>query len=157
MKGVTTMKRKMNKNLAWTLAAAILLSMLSFTGCFLAYGIQFREALDAAIRQHSEVMSQIHLGDSTEKVVGLLEPIQQEIHPTARKLSERFMKDGVEVYIYYARSGRIPDDLTTDDEFTPYIFNNGKLTAVGWTTLGGPKTHGQVPPQINVNVQQKVQ
>ena len=112
--------------------------------------------IDTAIRQHSEVMSQIQLGDSIEKVVGLLEPIQQKISPTNRKLPERFVKDGVEVYIYYARSGRIPDGLTTDDEFTPYIFHNGKLAAIGWTTLGGPKTHGQAPPQINVSVQQTV-
>ena len=43
------------------------------------------------------------------------------------------------------RSSQQPDGLTTDDEFTPYIFTNGILTGIGWTVLGGPKTQGQVP------------
>jgi hypothetical protein len=33
--------------------------------------------------------------------------------------------------------------FVTDDEFTPYIFNDGKLVAVGWQTLGGIKSQGQ--------------
>jgi hypothetical protein len=41
------------------------------------------------------------------------------------------------------RSARQPDGLTTDDEFTPYIFNDGRLVGIGWQVLGGPKTQGQ--------------
>jgi len=41
------------------------------------------------------------------------------------------------------RSARQPDGLTTDDEFTPYIFNDERLVRIGWQVLGGPKALGQ--------------
>jgi hypothetical protein len=112
--------------------------------------------VDNAVRQHADVMPQIRMGDSIEKVVGLMDHIQHQLPSRARKLPDRFMKDDVEVYIYYARSGRQPDGLTTDDEFTPYIFHDGKLVAIGWATLGGPKTHGQATSDTYINVQQTV-
>ena len=40
--------------------------------------------------------------------------------------------------------------MTTDDEFTPYIFEDGKLIAIGWHILGGPKTKGRIPDRINI-------
>ena len=49
------------------------------------------------------------------------------------------------------RSRRQPDGLTTDDEFTPYFFRNGRLAGIGWHQLGGAKSHGQVVPQTNVS------
>ncbi|MCH2386777.1 MAG: hypothetical protein MK240_01115 [Opitutales bacterium] len=36
----------------------------------------------------------------------------------------------------------ICDHLTTDDEFTPYIFTDSVLTGIGWAVLGGPKSRG---------------
>lgn len=126
--------------------------LIFFSGCFAV----LNRDIDNAIRQHSDLMPQIQLGESIEKVRGLLEPIQQQMRANARKPPDRFLKDGVEVYIYYARSGRQPDGLTTDDEFTPYVFQNGKLVAVGWATLGGPKTHGQATSDTYINVQQTV-
>jgi hypothetical protein len=62
-----------------------------------------------------------------------------------------YKKDGTLVEILYFRSGWQPDGLTTDDEFTPYLFNDGELVAVGWAILGGPKTQGQAPPETNVH------
>lgn len=112
--------------------------------------------IDSSIRKHSEVIHQIQLGDSIEKVTSLLEPLQQQMPASARKTPERFLKDGMNVYVYYARSGRQPDGLTTDDEFTPYVFHDGKLVAIGWTMLGGPKTHGQATSDTYINVQQTV-
>ena len=41
------------------------------------------------------------------------------------------------------RSARIPDGKANDDEFTPYTFIDGKLAAVGWHALGGPRTAGE--------------
>ncbi len=42
--------------------------------------------------------------------------------------------------------------FVTDDEFTPYIFNDGKLVAVGWQTLGGIKSQGQAKDVTTVIV-----
>jgi hypothetical protein len=38
------------------------------------------------------------------------------------------------------RTGWVSDGLTTDDEFTPYVFTDEVLTSIGWVALGGPKT-----------------
>jgi hypothetical protein len=54
-----------------------------------------------------------------------------------------YKKEGILVDILYFRSGWNSDGLTTDDEFTPYIFNDGKLVAVGWQFIGGKKSQGQ--------------
>ena len=51
------------------------------------------------------------------------------------------------------RTGRQPDGLTTDDEFTPYIFNNGKLVGIGWHLIGGPKTQGQAADTYKITNQ----
>ena len=47
-----------------------------------------------------------------------------------------------EIQIHYCRTSWIPDNQFTDDEYTPVIFENGILIAVGWDRLGGPKTMG---------------
>ena len=59
--------------------------------------------------------------------------------------SEAFIKDGKKVEILYYRSAWTSDGLMTDDEYTPtpYVFENGRLVAIGWTTLGGPKNVAQ--------------
>jgi hypothetical protein len=51
------------------------------------------------------------------------------------KQPDRYVKDGVNVEIIYFRSGWQSDGLTTDDEFTPYLFNDGKLVAISTATL----------------------
>ena len=58
------------------------------------------------------------------------------------------------VDIYYFRTLRQPDGLTTDDEFTPYVLNNDVLVAIGWTSIGGANSQGQTVPQTNVQVHQ---
>jgi hypothetical protein len=83
------------------------------------------------------------LGMSKEDVVKILSPSQQKLSNTDIKQPDMYKKNGVNVEILYFRSGWNSDGLTTDDEFTPYIFNDGKLVAVGWHTLGGTKSQGQ--------------
>ena len=61
---------------------------------------------------------------------------------------DKYMKEGIAVEIIYFRSGWNSDGLTTDDEFTPYIFNDDKLVAIGWQVLGGAKTQGQARDSI---------
>ena len=112
--------------------------------------------IDKAISSHSKVANQINLGDSKADVLAILEPIQQKLRSDRCKPSERHLKDGKEVFIFFARTGRQSDGLTTDDEFTPYVFEDGKLVAIGWTVLGGPKTQGQATSDTYVNVRQIV-
>lgn len=121
----------MNKKLS-----VLLLFAVSLTGCV---GMQ----IDSAISQYEAVADRVELGDSKENVLAILQSTQDGMSKSNRKNPEKYIKEGVKVEIYYMRSGRQPDGLTTDDEFVPYLFNDGKLVGIGWQVLGGPKTHGQ--------------
>jgi hypothetical protein len=112
-------------------------SLLMLCGCGLM--------IDKAISRHHEVAGQISLGDSKQKVLSVLQPIENDIPSAARRTSEAFLvadSQGKEhrIEIYYFRSARYADEMLTDDEFTPYVFKDGYLVAIGWAYLGGPKT-----------------
>lgn len=59
--------------------------------------------------------------------------------------------ESINVEIFYMRTGRQADGITTDDEFTPYIFNDGKLAGIGWSLIGGPKSQGQATSDTYIN------
>ena len=122
--------------------------------CLGLFGCAMLE-IDPAISKYKAVAPKIKLGDSKEDVLSLLVPTQKSLSGSASKSPEAYIQDGNTVEIYYFRSGRQPDGITTDDEFTPYIFTNGKLTGIGWSVLGGAKSHGQViQPAPVTNIQQ---
>ena len=100
--------------------------------------------IDRGIAKYNAVADRVQLGDSRDYVLSILNPTQEGIPQGNRKNPDKYIKNNVLVEIYYFRTGRQPDDLTTDDEFTPYLFNNEKLVAIGWHVLGGPKSVGQV-------------
>lgn len=114
-------------------------------------------AAKRSITAYAEAAPAVRLGMSKAKVLEILAPSQEGLTARLSKQPDIYKKDGVIVEILYFRSGWQSDGLTTDDEFTPYVFNDGELVAIGWATLGGPKTRGQVVPEVNVNVQQTVQ
>lgn len=121
----------------------ILLSAVLFSGCASVY--------KETINRYTAVAASIKLGDSKESVLKKLNPTQEKLSARDVKLPESFKKDGKLVEIYFFRSGWQDDGLTTDDEFTPYIFEDGRLKAIGWTVLGGPKTQGQSRPEIDID------
>ena len=95
--------------------------------------------IDPAIEKYGAVADQVELGDSKEKVLSLLLPTQEDLPKLYAKNPEKYInKEGVKVEIYFMRSQRQPDGFTTDDEFVPYLFNDGKLVGIGWLMLGGP-------------------
>lgn len=96
-----------------------------------------------SIDGYNQVKSQVKLGDSRQSVVALLEPLQINVRGDLKKDTDTYISDGKTVEIYYARSSISNDGLTTDDEFTPYIFHDDVLVGIGWAMLGGPKTQGQ--------------
>ena len=105
------------------------------------------------VDDYMAVANQVDLGMSKQQVGQILDPTQKRLGNTEIKQPDRYVKSGVNVDIIYYRSGWQSDGITTDDEFTPYIFNDGKLVAIGWATLGGAKSQGQASPTTNVNVQ----
>ena len=109
--------------------------------------------IDPVINQYNRSAYNIRLGMTISEVLRIL-PDQSKLGSYGRTPS--FFKDGNnDISIYYYRTGRISDDMTTDDEFTPYIFVNGGLSSIGWEALGGPRTYGnpnaQAEFQRNMN------
>ena len=103
--------------------------------------------IDPVINQYNRSAYHIHLGMTVSEVIGVL-PDQSKLGRHGRTPS--FFKDGGnDMAIYYYRTGRIPDNMATDDEFTPYIFVNGRLDAIGWQALGGPRTYGNSNAQAD--------
>lgn len=128
----------------------IVLGVMTLSGCSPS------RYINKSINEYEKVESRVSLGDSKERVLALLEPTQRYLKDKSwRKKPDRYTKKGVLVEVYYYRSGLQPDGLTTDDEFTPYIFNDGKLVGIGWAMIGGPKTQGQTTPTTNINIQQR--
>lgn len=125
----------------------VVLTIVILSGCV---GLQIDEAIDS----YRSAAAMVNLGDSKEKVLSVLSPTQIGLRAKAQKQPEAFLKEGKRIEIYFFRSGRQPDGLTTDDEFTPYVFTDGVLTGVGWQVLGGPKSVGQTTPETNVHIEQ---
>lgn len=104
------------------------------------------------IDQYALRAPEVSLGMSKGQVQEILNPTQAGLPTSHIKQPDRYMKESVAVDILYYRSGWQEDGLSTDDEYSPYIFNDDKLVGIGWTILGGPKTQGQVVPVSNVSV-----
>ncbi len=95
--------------------------------------------IENAIKDYDGMANQIELGATKEDVLGILEPTQAALPSEMRKRPDRFLRDGVKVEIYYFRTAWHDDGLTTDDEFTPYVFHDDRLVAIGWHAIGGPR------------------
>ena len=109
-------------------------------------------ALRTSIKMYENVSGQIELGDTKESFLSLILPTQEPLKEYSgfRKSPEKHIKDDVLVEIYFVMSNHQHDGIKTDDEFTPYVFNNGKLVGIGWSILGGPSTQAQATPVTNV-------
>ena len=115
-----------------------------FCGCSSAVG--------TAISRYHVVAPQIQLGMDKEDVLRALEPTQEGLTLRQTRGPEQYTQDNVHVEIYFFRSGANYDKILTDDEFTPYIFHDGKLAAIGWTAIGGPKTQAQPIPEQHITI-----
>ena len=99
--------------------------------------------IGGAIKAYEAVAPQVKLGQSKDEVLAILQPTQAELSSRQAKASESFMEGEVLKEVYFFRSRSFNDGLVTDDEFTPYVFQDGVLVAIGWTAIGGPKTQAQ--------------
>jgi len=108
-------------------------------------------SLNRSIDAHLSAAKQIQVGDSKERVLSILEPTRCKQKSTCYKTPDIYRDEKnrlVEIYFYRCLwSG---DSTITDDEWTPYMFVEGKLVSIGWTALGGPKStsHGSQTPAV---------
>ena len=129
---------------AKVIISLLLMLLAFFCGCSNAVG--------KAISQYHAVRPQIHLGMSKDDVLRILEPTQQGLSLRQTRGPEQYTQDGAHVEIYFFRSHANYDKILTDDEFTPYIFHDGTLAAIGWTAIGGPKTQAQPIPEQHITI-----
>ena len=111
------------------------------------------KVLRTSIAEHKKVSNQIELGDTKEKVLSILEPIQEPLkpYPYFIKPPEKYIKDNLLVEIFYMHADGVAEGgPKTDDRFIPYVFNDGKLVGIGWAILGGPKSTTQPTPTTTV-------
>jgi hypothetical protein len=122
--------------------------MLALSGFFCGCS----NPVGTAINNYFAVAPQIQLGMSKDDVLGILEPTQQGLSLRQTRGSEQYTQDGVHVEIHFFRSHVNYDKILTDDEFTPYIFHDGKLQGIGWTAIGGPKTQALPIPEQHITI-----
>ena len=96
-----------------------------------------------AIEAYKSVADNIQLGSSKEEVLTVLLPYQERIPEKYVRTSDKYLLEGSRYEVHFIRSARFEDGVNTDDEYTPYVFKNDILIAVGWSYLGGPKTYGK--------------
>jgi hypothetical protein len=127
-----------------------ILIIIFIVGC--ASDRAYWNSISTSISNHKNVSEKIELGDTKENVLAILLPTQEllKTYPHEQKQPDKHIKDDVLVEIYFMRSGWFRDNITSDDEFTPYVFNDGKLVGIGWSILGGPSTQGQTRSVTNV-------
>ncbi len=113
-------------------------------------------SVELVIQRYHQFSPQVELGMERDEVLLILTPTQEGLPLRHSKEPESYYEvtDGQSrfVEIFFFRSQTNYDGIVTDDEFTPYIFQNGKLTAIGWTAIGGPKTQAQPIPQQHINI-----
>jgi len=127
-------------------AVALCVAMLFLLGCVGRGNSRYRLTVD----DYMLAAPTIRLDMSKAEVLEIMQPSQIRLKNTDIKQPDLYRKDGVLVEILYFRSGWQKDGITTDDEFTPYLFNDGSLVAIGWATLGGPRSQGQAAPETYI-------
>lgn len=94
---------------------------------------------DRMIREYHEKAGRVHLGDEKVNVLALL-PGQAGLGGYGKRSVSYTDPAGKRIDIFFYRSARIQDGVTTDDEFVPYIFVDNTLTWIGWSALDGPRS-----------------
>jgi hypothetical protein len=124
--------------------------------------------IDEAVAAYRAAATKVRLGDSQERVLGLLQPTQfalqsNEIKPPEAFPTQTATGDPSLIEVHFFRSSRHLDEAGTDrqgfplaDNFTPYVFTDGILTGIGWTDLLSLKMRkpDHLPPPQTVPCQQ---
>lgn len=112
------------------ITAAIAMPAILLIGCTTNY---------AAPAEYALVKNQVRLGMNRAAFSAVMKPVNDKTLSSQRRNDETYTEDGSVIDIAYVRSGRVPDGVQTDDEYTPYVFRDGILVAFGWRAIGGMK------------------
>jgi len=110
---------------------------------FLLSACATNQSISTAILAFEAQAGNVQLGQSKAEVLAMLSPTQASMPSRFGKPFEAYIEDDKLKEVYFFRSRSFADGLVTDDEFIPYVFEDGVLIAIGWTAIGGPKTQAQ--------------
>lgn len=105
---------------------------VQLTGCVYVDG---GSRYAATVSDYARTAAQVQIGMSPAQVSGILEPTQSRLRALDRRPEERYLEDGAEVLVRYYRSGWQEDGRLTDNEYTPYRFEDEQLVSIGWLAL----------------------
>ena len=99
------------------------------------------QSIQSAIKAYEQQTHRIELGQSKEYVLGILNTTQTNLSSQQKKASDIYMEGDKRIEVHFFRSKSFSDGLVTDDEFTPYVFTDDILTAIGVDGNWRPKKH----------------
>ena len=116
----------------------------------------------AAPRAYDDAVKNIYLGMEKRDFDNVMRPVNEKTTDNAKRRSEAYQRNGMVYEIVYIRSGWVSDNALTDDEYTPYLFQDSSLIGYGWAAVGGKKTDSadiarasasasRVEQKVNVN------
>jgi outer membrane murein-binding lipoprotein Lpp len=132
----------MSKNMSNKLFFIVLIAALA--------GCSANQKIDDTVTAFDNAESKVHMGDLTSDVLAILEPTQIDAH--AKKWETKhdsFNNNGTTIDIYYFRSSAPNNGLTAEDEYTPYVFKDGRLAGIGWGMIREQEVNGYEVPTFN--------
>ena len=97
----------------------------------------------AAPEAHAKAANDVYIGMSQYEFIQVMTPVTAKTQSQSMRSPKRYSKNGNQYEVRYMRSGWLSDGRSTDDEYTPYLFQNGTLIASGWDAVGGMKFTAQ--------------
>lgn len=91
----------------------------------------------SAIAAYKDRMELVDLGDSKEKFIELVYSEQQNLPMEHTRPPTKYYKDNMKVEVYFVRSAGawVTEGEVSSDEFTPYLFIDEILVAIGWPAV----------------------
>lgn len=120
----------------------------------------------AAPRAYEDAVASIYVGMDKSEFDKAMREVNEKTRRKHRRRSEAYQRNGMLYEIVYIRSSNVSDDANTDDEYTPYLFQDKTLIGYGWAAVGGKKTDSAdiararasaTRVEQNVNVNQNTQ
>lgn len=94
----------------------------------------------AAPAAYDKASENVYIGMEKREFDVVMQPVYEATWSNQKRRSEAFQRNGALYEIVYVKSGFVQDDALTDDEYTPFLFQDGTLIGYGWNAVGGKKT-----------------
>ncbi len=131
---MTPITTKRERTTALLMALLVLFLM---TGCVDLENYVLNEEIGTAIAKYHDVAPQVTVGTTKKEALAILSPTQSGLRPQLQKPPEQWRSATTHhlIELYYFRTNHVRDGRTTDEEFTPYLFIDETLEAIGWRAV----------------------